>query len=396
MNYDVIIVGGGLGGSALAKNLAERKISVLLVEREPAFKDRVRGEQMHPWGVTDARALGIYDAILDGCGRQTRWWVTYAGSEVLGRRDLQETSPHGVGSFNFYHPSMQEILIRLAEIAGAEVRRALRVSSVIPGDPPTIQIERNGNIEEIRARLVVCADGRNSGGRSWGDFAVHNDPDRLMIAGTLIESTPVPDDSTYVAVGPEGALLMAPQGRNRARTYFMYRKADGLRRLSGDDGIPEFLACCRSTGIPAEWLDGTRVAGPLAQFNGANHWVNRPARDGVVLIGDAAAASDPSWGSGLSLTLRDVRDLRDRLLNNNDWKQAAEEYASDHDERYEKFHGVEKWWAELIWSTGPVADERRFRILPTFLTDPAGLPDLLGLGPDSPPADEAAWRFLGL
>ena len=72
MNYDVIIVGGGLGGSALAKNLAERKISVLLVEREPAFKDRVRGEQMHPWGVTDARALGIYDAILDGCGQQTR------------------------------------------------------------------------------------------------------------------------------------------------------------------------------------------------------------------------------------------------------------------------------------------------------------------------------------
>lgn len=82
------------------------------------------------------------------------------------------------------------------------------------------------------------------------------------------------------------------------------------------------------------------MAGPLARFNGADHWVNHPARDGVVLIGDAAAASDPSWGSGLSLTLRHVRDLRDRILNNDDWGKAAEEYAIEHDRRYEKFRGV--------------------------------------------------------
>jgi menaquinone-9 beta-reductase len=34
----------------------------------------------------------------------------------------------------------------------------------------------------------------------------------------------------------------------------------------------------------------------------------------MALIGDAAAASDPSWGEGLSLTLRDVRLLRDSLI----------------------------------------------------------------------------------
>lgn len=143
---------------------------------------------------------------------------------------------------------MQEILLRLAQDAGAEVRRGVKASSVVSGDPPSVRIDRNGNIEEISARLVACADGRNSARRSWGGFVIHSDPDRLMIAGTLLDSTPVPDDSTYVAVGPEGALLMAPQGRRRVRTYFVYRKADGLRRLSGNDGIPEFLSCCCSTG----------------------------------------------------------------------------------------------------------------------------------------------------
>jgi 2-polyprenyl-6-methoxyphenol hydroxylase-like FAD-dependent oxidoreductase len=48
--YDLITVGGGLGGSALAKAMAEHGARVLVVERERRFKDRVRGEAMHPWG----------------------------------------------------------------------------------------------------------------------------------------------------------------------------------------------------------------------------------------------------------------------------------------------------------------------------------------------------------
>jgi flavin-dependent dehydrogenase len=43
VDYDVITVGGGLGGAALAKVLAENGVHVLVVERETTFKDRVRG-----------------------------------------------------------------------------------------------------------------------------------------------------------------------------------------------------------------------------------------------------------------------------------------------------------------------------------------------------------------
>jgi hypothetical protein len=77
-----------------------------------------------------------------------------------------------------------------------------------------------------------------------------------------------------------------------------------------------------------------------------------------------------------------------------DWTKAAEQYAVEHDRYYEALHSLERWWEELIWAVGPAADERRARILPTFLVDPAGLPDLLGFGPASAPADDKAWRFL--
>jgi len=57
-----------------------------------------------------------------------------------------------------------------------------------------------------------------------------------------------------------------------------------------------------------------------------------------VLAGDAAASNDPSWGQGLSLTLRDVRVLRDRLLATSDWETACRDYAREHDRHYGVIH----------------------------------------------------------
>ena len=53
-DYDVITVGGGLGGAALASVLARNGLRVLVTERERQFKDRIRGEVMWPWGVAEA------------------------------------------------------------------------------------------------------------------------------------------------------------------------------------------------------------------------------------------------------------------------------------------------------------------------------------------------------
>jgi menaquinone-9 beta-reductase len=63
--YDIITVGGGLAGSALAKAMAERGARVLLVERETNFKDRGRGEALAPWGVENVRRLGLFDRLAE-------------------------------------------------------------------------------------------------------------------------------------------------------------------------------------------------------------------------------------------------------------------------------------------------------------------------------------------
>ena len=66
--------------------------------------------------------------------------------------------------------------------------------------------------------------------------------------------------------------------------------------------------------------------------------MDHPYEAGVVLIGDAAAASDPTWGQGLSLTVRDTRVLRDHLCAHDDWEAAGHAYAVEHDRYYSVIH----------------------------------------------------------
>lgn len=61
--FDLIVVGGGLGGAALARSLAANGARVLVIEREERFRDRVRGEMMTPWGVAEAENLGIAELL---------------------------------------------------------------------------------------------------------------------------------------------------------------------------------------------------------------------------------------------------------------------------------------------------------------------------------------------
>jgi 2-polyprenyl-6-methoxyphenol hydroxylase-like FAD-dependent oxidoreductase len=148
-----------------------------------------------------------------------------------------------------------------------------------------------------------------------------------------------------------------------------------------------------TVGMNPEFYDGAKAAGPLATFDGAEAWVEHPYRDGVALIGAAAAASDPTWGQGLSLTLRDARVLRDQLLGTEDWETAGHAYAREHDRHTEVSHAVNLWFAEFYLETGPQADARRARALPLIAEDPSRQPDAGFSGPDIPVNDAVKKRF---
>ena len=61
--YDVVVVGGGFCGAGMATVLARAGLSCLVLERDRVFEDHTKGEWIAPWGVGEARRVGLEDDI---------------------------------------------------------------------------------------------------------------------------------------------------------------------------------------------------------------------------------------------------------------------------------------------------------------------------------------------
>ena len=163
------------------------------------------------------------------------------------------------------------------------------------GCNPRVAFEMYGRVETAAAELVAGADGRASRIRAFGGFEVTRGAQGLMAAGVALRGVAVAQDAVAAAYdlphGVSAALL--PQGNGRARAYLSY-SADKPGRGAVQD-LPQLVERLVAAGLPATALASATAAGPLATFDGTPKWVETPYRDGVLLIGDAAATSDPAW-----------------------------------------------------------------------------------------------------
>src|ERR1700730_5870895 len=319
-SFDIITVGGGLAASSFAKSMAERGAKVLILEREERFKDRVRGEYIVTWGVAEAQELGILNLLRQSCAIEVPWI-----DMGFGPRDLRATTPQQLPGLSFSHPEMQETLLGAAETSGAVVRPGTHVQRIEPGPHPQVIVGQNGHEETISCRLVAAADGRNSAARKWLGFATKKSGDPFLFSGVLLLGVNAREDAGWFIFNPELGLIAAltPQGRGRFRAYFGYPSSSGYR-LNGKDSLALFLSeSAKVAPLFREAYSQVQDIGPLASFDGGDFWVEHPYRDGVALLGDAAGTIDPSFGQGMSLSLRDVPTLRDELLSNYDWDRAA-------------------------------------------------------------------------
>ncbi|HZY60466.1 MAG TPA: FAD-dependent monooxygenase [Candidatus Binataceae bacterium] len=392
-DFDVIVAGGGLGGAALARLLAANGVRVLVVERERQFKDRIRGEWMAPWGVAEAQKIGIHDLLMESCAHEN----PYFAQPGRPARDFRTTTPQRLPALTFYHPAMQEVVLEAAQSAGAEVRRGATVREVKPGATPAVALDGDGPVAQLKARIVVCADGRSSMGRVWGGFSPQRGRQRMLGAGVMLDNLAIADDTSVAGFNPilGRFALLFPQGAGRVRAYLIY-PPDSVPRFQGDADVARFIDESVKTGIVREAFAGARSGGPLASFDMTETWVDHPYRDGIVLIGDAAGATDPTWGQGLSLTVRDVRVLAENLLTSDDWEEAGHAYAREHDRYFTTTLTSEDWSFEMFLDQSHQARKQRIRALPLLLAEPERGLDHAFSGPDLPCDESVRKRFFGL
>jgi 2-polyprenyl-6-methoxyphenol hydroxylase-like FAD-dependent oxidoreductase len=264
------------------------------------------------------------------------------------------------------------------------------------GGLPTATIEDSNANRELTARMIVCSDGKTSMGRTWGGFTSHLGQQRLFGAGLLFDQLGVADDTGVFLINPAMRQIayLFPQGGGRVRAYLVYAP-EKVARLHGEADVPRFISESIRTGIPEARFEGAHAVAPLASFDMTEHWVDHPYRDGLALIGDAAGATDPTWGQGLSLTLRDVRVLSEHLLGSDDWDAAGHAYARARDSYFNVALTVEGWFFDLFLGQGQDFETRLGRALPLLIAEPERVPDHGFSGPDFPCNDQVRQRFFG-
>jgi menaquinone-9 beta-reductase len=376
--YDLVIVGGGIGGSALATVMARAGKSVLLLEQSLVYEDRVRGEWIAPWGVAEVRRVGLYDLLMSAGGHHIGRHITYdetlepAAAEAASLA-LNVFSPGVPGPLCLRHPLHCQTLFDAAGGAGATTLRGVNVTDVSVGAEPRVTYEVDGETTTARGRLLIGADGRTSLIREAARIVLHQDKPHHWFGGLLVDGVEGWDDDVQ-AIGTEGdfGFLAFPQGEGRVRVYGGYA-LDQAQRFRGPDGARRFLdAFAMSCSPQNQRLVAGRPAGPLFSYFNNDAWTDEPFAEGVVLVGDAAGWNDPIVGLGLSITYRDVRIVSDLLNGADDWATLSfASYAEERAERMRRLRFAASLQAAIDMEFGEDAKARRRRLFEQGAVDPS-------------------------
>jgi 2-polyprenyl-6-methoxyphenol hydroxylase-like FAD-dependent oxidoreductase len=391
--YDVIVIGGGMAGSSLGGVLARAGLSVLIIEKVRSFRDRIRGEFTWPWGVAEIERAGLRAMLgLAEC-------VPIEALRVIEDRAIKDVyefapdSPGGVPALGYSHPRLQQVALDWAVECGATLLRPARATHFSALNGPAVTIVQDDREMEARARLVVGADGRQSGVRRWTGGQTETDPEHHRIGGVLTRG--VRWDPHTLDVGPRQWMnvFWFSTSDDLTRVYIATMR-DRLQKL-GLSGSFDRIAAQLAEVMPEGAVENLQQAGPIGFFSNANTWSTRLASDHVVLIGDAAGASDPSRGMGTSLVFRDVRELSELLLAEHDWPAALAEFERRRWRYYRTIREHDRWRAMLSFEEGPEADLRRECHRRALEQDPTlgGFTLLESRGPDDLIADETSRRM---
>ena len=394
-SIDVVVVGGGIAGSATATVLARAGLPVLVLERATEYRDRVRGEWLSPWGVVEAQRLGLYDTLVAAGGHHVPRFIGWdetvdpaqAEAEAL---DLADLLPGVPGPLCLGHPTACAALADAAVAAGATVLRGVSSIRITGGPAPEVRYQLEGGERSVRCRLIVGADGRGSVVRQQAGVPLSADEPHHLFAGLLVEDLDWPDDLQTIGTEGDVHFFVFPQGAGKARLYLGHALSQ-RQRFAGPEGAAEFLRAFDVKCVPrSERIVRASPAGPCAAYTNEDSWADRPFAEGVVLIGDAAGYNDPIIGQGLSIALRDVRLVSEVLPAAGEWSgERFVSYAEERRERMRRLRFCAAVNATMYAEFGADAVARRRRAMGRFGEDPelALLRAVVFVGPELVPAE---------
>jgi 3-(3-hydroxy-phenyl)propionate hydroxylase len=311
-DIDVIVVGFGPVGAALAGLLGKRGIDVLVLERDYDVFALPRAAHVDHTGLRTWQELGLLDQILPAMQANVGLDFLTAGGHLLARIPSDQPSASGLPSSMYFFQPMLDSLVRgaVSTLPTVQVRLGCEVTDVVVGADSVLvtAIDRgSGGNMEVSARWLVGCDGaasriRETLGMGLEDLGFEEPWLVVDLLSGLPESG---SDRAVCLCDPRRPMYSIPMPLGRHRFEFRLMERDDLSAVLEPERIEAL--------VDPQWANRAyeieRAA--IYTFHGlvADKW--REQR--VFLAGDAAHQMPPFLGQGMCSGLRDATNLAWKL-----------------------------------------------------------------------------------
>ncbi|QFU77499.1 FAD-binding protein [Halioglobus maricola] len=327
--FDIVIVGAGIAGSAMALALSGSGYRIAVIEAQPMQRRELpasaglndfdaRVSALTPQSIRFLESLGARSAIEAYRSCAYRHMTVWDG-DGTGRIEF-DASELGVPALGHIVENRAVVDALLEQVLAASDVSCLspeRVADCHRGDDGHVilQLENgDGPVKEIEAELVVGADGALSRIRSLMDYTTREwDYGHQAIVATvaLAEAHQQTAWQRFLPTGPLALLpLPGEEGSHLCSIVWSLEndRVDPLMAME-DEAFCAELSAAFEHGLGGVVGVSRRFAFPLRQRHAVDY-----VQPGVALVADAAHTIHPLAGQGINLGLLDVEALAGELL----------------------------------------------------------------------------------
>jgi 2-polyprenyl-6-methoxyphenol hydroxylase-like FAD-dependent oxidoreductase len=302
-----IIAGGGPAGVMLGFLLARAGVAVQILEKHRDFLRDFRGDTIHPSTLEVMRELGLLEAFLALPHQEVRELRGIVGDTTVTIGDFTHLPTHC--QFIALMPQWDFLDFLAAagsRYPGFELRMETEITGLVEeaGRIVGVRAQTPDGAVELRADLVIGADGRHSVVREEAGLAVTNLGAPIDVLWMRLPK--MPDDPPQTAGRINyGRMLVTLDRGDYLQCAFVIRKGgfDTIR----ERGIASFRdEIVRIAPFLADRVGELREWDDVKLLTVAVDRLERWWRPGLLCIGDSAHAMSPMGGVGINLAIQDA------------------------------------------------------------------------------------------
>lgn len=306
---DVLIVGAGPTGLALAITLARAGVQALLVDRLAGAQNTSRAAVVHAHTLEVLDRIGVADELVTR-GRMLSRFTVHDRDRPLLRLRFDHLPCRHSGLLMLPQDVTEAVLADALSRAGGAIRRNATVTALFAEDDGVEVVIATPDAERrVRARYVVGADGMHSVVRGAAGIGFTGEAyEQSFVLADVAMRWPAGDDDVKLFFSPAGLLVVAPLPGGT------FRIVATLADAPPQPGVGDVQALLDQRGPQhgAGQVDGVHWS---SRFRVHHRVADRYRSGRFLLVGDAAHVHSPAGGQGMNTGLVDACVLGELLAD---------------------------------------------------------------------------------